>query len=294
MSATINSRPGIIDYISVLKPKETSLLVFIGACAALFAASSLDTGFPAGDFALTIIALTMGSAGANGLTNYLDRDVDARMKRTCTRALASKRIDRPQKALPLIIIFIVGGLVLAWLLSPVCFAIGLAGILASGIWRKTISCTFLGIIAGSAPVLIGWYAITKQPAVDILPILFFCLIAAWTPIHVWTLMMANRSDYEGAGLHYFPLAWEDKDVIKILAVLSLVLSIVALMIYLLSGKLHWLYLCVSSILSLVMIYANVRLLFAPSSQNAWSVYRLSAFPYLGIIFLVMVIDSWVL
>jgi len=294
LSATINSRPGIIDYISVLKPKETSLLVFIGACAALFAASSLDTGFPAGDFALTIIALALGSAGANGLTNYLDRDVDAKMKRTCTRALASKKIDPPQKALPLIILFIAGGLVSAWLLSPVCFAIGLAGILVSGIWRKTISCTFLGIIAGSAPVLIGWYAITGQPAFDILPVLFFCLIAAWTPIHVWTLMMANRSDYEGAGLHYFPLAWEDKDVIKILAVLSLVLSIVALMIYLLSGKLHWLYLCVSSILSLVMIYANVRLLFAPSSQNAWSVYRLSAFPYLGIIFLVMVIDSWVL
>jgi protoheme IX farnesyltransferase len=107
-------------------------------------------------------------------------------------------------------------------------------------------------------------------------------------------MMANRSDYEAAGLHYFPLSWEDKDVIKILAVLSLVLSIVALMIYLLSGKLHWLYLGVSSVLSLVMIYANVRLLFAPSSRNAWSVYRLSAFPYLGIIFMAMVIDSWFL
>ena len=294
MSASLNSRPGIIDYISVLKPKETSLLVFIGACAALFAASSIDTGFPAGDFALTIIALTLGSAGANGLTNYLDRDVDAKMKRTCTRVLASKKIHPPQKALPLIILFMAGGLALAWLLSPVCFAIGLAGILASGIWRKTISCTFLGIIAGSAPVLIGWYAITRQPAVDILPILFFCLIAAWTPIHVWTLMMANRSDYEGAGLHYFPLTWEDKDVIKILAVLSLVLSIVALMIYFFSGKLHWLYLCVSSILSLGMVAASLRLLFSPTSKNSWLVYKYTAFPYLGIIFTAMVVDGWLL
>jgi heme O synthase-like polyprenyltransferase len=107
-------------------------------------------------------------------------------------------------------------------------------------------------------------------------------------------MMANRNDYEAAGLHYFPLSWDDKDVIKILAVLSLILSVAAFMIYFLSGKLHWLYLSVSSILSAVMIYANVRLLFAPSSKNAWSVYRLSAFPYLGIIFMVMVIDSWFL
>ena len=284
----------ISDYLNVLKPRETGLLVFIGACAAVVSAAAVGGVFPVGIFILTVIAITCGSAGANGLTNYLDRDVDARMARTCKRALAAGRIKPPQKVLPLVAVLIVAGLLLAWLLSPLCFVIGLVGILASGILRKTVSCTYFGIIAGSSPVLIGWYAISQQPVIAVMPVLFFCLIAAWTPLHVWTLMLANRSDYEGAGLHYFPLSWPDRKIIKLLAVLSLALSVVGVLIYFLSGILHWLYLAVAVLLSLLMVFASVRLLLAPSSKNAWTVYKLSAFPYLGIIFTIMAVDAWLL
>ncbi len=282
------------DYLNVLKPKETSLLVFIGACSALVAAAAMGKPFPVATFILTVAAIICGSAGANGLTNYLDRDVDALMSRTCKRALPSGRIKPAWKVLPMIAVLIVAGLIMAWILSPVCFTIGLVGILASGILRKTVSCTYFGIIAGSSPVLIGWYAISQPPALTAMPVLFFCLIAAWTPLHVWTLMLSNRADYEGAGLHYFPLSWPDKKVIILLAVLSLALSAAGILIYFLSGFLHWLYLSVAVLMSLLMVCASIRLLVKPSSRNAWMVYKLSAFPYLGIIFLVMVIDSWLL
>jgi len=235
LSIVIRRKAGIADYIDVLKPKETSLLLFIGACSSIIAASTTTGGFPLRDFIVTAIAILCGSAGANGLTNYLDRDIDARMKRTCSRPLAARRIDPPWKILPLIIALILIGLVLAWMLSPVCFFIGLAGIIASSIWRKTISCTFLGIVAGSAPVLIGWYAILKQPVIDILPVLFVVLIAFWTPLHVWTLMISNRRDYESAGLNYFPLSWNDGNVIKILAILSVALASATLLIYFFSS-----------------------------------------------------------
>ena len=284
----------LLDYLNVLKPRETSLLVFIGACSAIVSAAAAGGVFPVGVFILTVIAITCGSAGANGLTNYLDRDVDAKMARTRGRALPAGRIKPPKKVLPLIAVLIVTGLGLAWLLSPLCFAIGLAGILASGILRKTVSCTYFGIIAGSSPVLIGWYAISQQPVIGVMPVLFFCLIAAWTPLHVWTLMLANRADYENASLHYFPLSWPDRNVIKLLAVLSAALSVVSLLIYFLSGILHWLYLAVAVLLSLLMVYASIRLLLAPTSRNAWTVYKLSAFPYLGIIFTVMAVDAWLL
>jgi heme o synthase len=275
-----------------LKPRETALILFIGACSALAAAATLGGTFPSNDFILTLVALTLGSAGANGLTNYLDRDVDARMKRTCGRVLPSGKIWPAEKALYLTLSLITASLVLAWLLAPVCFYIGLVGVLASAIWRKTISCTLFGIVAGSAPVLIGWYAMTKQPSIDISPVMLFLLIAFWTPLHVWTLMMANRADYENAGLRYFPLNMSDRTIIKLLAVLSVALSSAALAAYLFTGRLHVPYLVVSSTLSIVMIVANIRLLFAPTSKNAWAIYKLSAFPYLGIIFAVMAIDSW--
>jgi protoheme IX farnesyltransferase len=294
LSSIVKSRSSLADYINVLKPKETSLLVYIGACTALVAASIAQAGFPAGTFILTVVAITLGSAGANGLTNYLDRDVDARMQRTCARALPSGRIDPPGKALPMVIGCILAGLVLAWFLSPVCFVIGLVGILASGIWRKTATCTYFGIVAGSAPVLIGWYAMSGQAVIDILPVLFFLLIAIWTPLHVWTLMLANRADYEQAGLKYFPLNWQDGRVIRVLAVLSFLLSLVAVLIYVLSGKFHWIYLAACILLSLGMIAASLRLLVSPTSRNSWSVYKYTAFPYLGIIFTAMVVDRWLL
>jgi len=280
--------------LNVLKPKETGLLVFIGACSAAVSAAAVGGTFPVNTFILAVVAIACGSAGANGLTNYLDRDVDARMARTCKRALAAGRIKPPHKVLPMVAVLIVAGLVLAWLLSPVCFVIGLVGMLASGILRKTVSCTYFGIIAGSAPILIGWYAISPQPVLAAMPVLFFLLIAAWTPLHVWTLMLANRSDYEQAGLHYFPLSWPDRRVIALLAVLSVVLSAVGIAIYFLSGFLHWLYLAVAVLMGLLMIVASIRLLAAPNSRNAWVVYKLSAFPYLGIIFTAMVADGWLL
>ncbi len=294
MSNKVSPPPGLAGYINVLKPKETSLLVYIGACTALVAASITQAVFPLDTFILTVVAITLGSAGANGLTNYLDRDVDARMKRTCSRALPSGRINPPQKALPLIVACILGGLVLAWLLSPACFLIGAVGILVSGIWRKTVACTYFGIIAGSAPVLIGWYALSGQSSIEILPVLFFCLIAAWTPLHVWTLMLANREDYGQAGLHYFPLSWKERNVIRVLAVLSFLLAVISVLIYVLSGKFQWVYLAACCVLGALMIAASLRLLFSPTSGNSWSVYKFTAFPYLGIIFTAMVIDRWLL
>ncbi|MCJ7514437.1 MAG: UbiA family prenyltransferase, partial [Dehalococcoidia bacterium] len=223
--------------------------------------------------------------------NYLDREVDARMKRTSHRALPSRKINPPQKALPLIIGLIVAGLALAWLLNPLCFVVGLIGVIASSVWRKTISCTFLGIVAGCSPVLIGWLAVS--PAFDARVLLLCALVAVWTPIHVWTLMIANREDYLEAGLNYFPLNWRVKDVVKILFGLSILLYSVSMLVYVIGGF-NLLYFIVANLLGALIIYANARLLFSMTSTAAWRVYKLSAFPYLGIIFLAMCLDIWLM
>ena len=85
----------IRKYIEVLKPKETFLLTFIGIFAAVVAGAGSP---PIGLLVLALIAIALGISGCNGLTNYLDRDVDARMKRTQHRALPSKRISPPKQS----------------------------------------------------------------------------------------------------------------------------------------------------------------------------------------------------
>lgn len=276
------------DYIGVLKLRESSLLTFIGICAAVIAGG--------GDLSLRLllIALTilLAVAGANGLTNYLDRDVDARMRRTRHRALPSKRIYPPQKVLPLTIGLVIIGLVLAWQLHPFCFVSDLIGTLAAVVWRKRWTCVFpQGMLAGCAPVAMGWFAIEPTFSWEIL--LLCILIAVWLPLHVWSIMIANREDYLGAGLKYFPMSWEAKDVVKVLLVFCIMLYAASLALYFIGGF-AWLYLVLANLLGIIMVYACSRLVISSASQDAWRLYKLSAFPYLGLIFLTMCLDVWLL
>jgi len=284
LSIALKTQHSLWDYIGILKPKETILLAFIGICSAIIAAGNIPSTTT---FFLLLIALVLGSAGSNGLTNYLDREVDSRMARTSSRALASGRIRPPQRALPLIIGLIIAGLALALLLHPLCFIVGLSGVIASGIWRKTISCTFLGMLASCSPVLIGWFAI--KPVFDFQILVICLLIIVWVPLHIWSVMIANRQDYINAGLNYFPLNISDRIIVRVLVILSIILYLTSIALYFI-GNFHLLYLVAANILGLILIYASVNLLVGTTSISAWRVYKLSAYPYLGVIFFSMCMD----
>jgi len=277
----------IIDYITVLKPRETVLLAFIGVCSAIIAGHG---SAPWDVLLLALVAITLGSAGANGLTNYLDRDVDARMRRTHLRSLPAKRIVPAKKALVWSIFLVLVALTLAWFLHPLCFVFGLGGTVAASVFRKRVMCVIQGGIAGCAPVLIGYVAVTHR--LD-MTILFLCiLIAVWIPLHVWSVMVANREDYLQAGVAYFPVTWKAEDAMKFLLVLSVLLYAASIALWVV-GDFGWLYFGVANILGIIMVYANYNLLKSGASRDAWKVYKLSAFPYLGLIFTVLCLNFWV-
>ena len=275
------------NYIEVLKPRASSLLAFIGVGSAVIAG---DGQLPLGRLWLVLVAILLGSAGANGLTNYLDRGVDARMERTRHRTLPSKRIDPPEKVLPLTVGLVVIALALAWQLHPLCFVFGLVGTVAAITWRKRVTCVFpQGMLASCAPVLIGWLAIKPSFSWELL--LLCVLIAVWLPLHVWSVMIANREDYISAGLTYFPMSRKTKEAVRILLVFSLILAVATVTLYFVGGF-SFLFLAVAGLLSVIMVYASVRLVLASTSGNAWRLYKLSAFPYLGLVFLIMCLDLW--
>ena len=277
------------NYIEVLKPRESSLLTFIGVAAVFIAADgkpSLDV------MLLSAVTILIASAGANGITNYLDRDFDAKMQRTRHRVLPSGRIYPPQKALPLITGFIIVGLVLAWWLHPFAFAADLVGTLVAATWRKRVTCVFpQGAIASLAPVLMGWFAISPAFSWELL--LLCLLVLAWLPLHVWSVMVSNRDDYLGAGLNFFPMNVEVKTAVRVLLMFSLALYIISIALYFVGGF-GWLYLVLANLLGIMMVYASWRLVVSKASVDAWRLYKLSSFPYLGLIFLAMCLDIWLL
>jgi len=282
-SAGISS---VSNYIEVTKPLPSLLLAFIGLAAAIIAGE----GQLSFRLLLVLAAILIASAGANGLTNYLDRDIDARMERTRCRALAAGNINPPEKVLPWIIGLIVVGLALAWLLNPLVFIADLVGTLVAATWRKKITCVYpQGVIASCAPVFMGWLAVT--PGLNWVLLLLCVLIAAWLPLHVWSVNIAHREDYLQAGLKYFPIGLEVKDSVKILLGFSLVLYAASITLYFVGGF-SWLYLVLSNVLGIAMVLAGIRLVLSHNAGDAWKLYRLSSFPYLGLLFLVICLDIW--
>lgn len=271
------------NYLEVLKPKESALLIFIGVAGAFMGGG----GHPSvSRLLLASLAVALGSAGCNGLTNYLDREVDARMQRTKHRALPSKRIVPAEKVLPLTVGLVIVALAIAWKLNPYSFLAGLAGVIAAVVARKSAITHFLGGLSGGAPVAVGWLAIAP-PSLELLFLLL--LILTWVPIHVWSLMLAYREDYLKGGVRIFPVTWEVKDSVRMLAGLSILLYALSWGLYF-AGGFGWLYLAAANVLGVAMIYASFRLWQKAGSQDAWKVYKLSAYPYLGLIFLAMGLD----
>ena len=262
----------IASYVLVIKPRETLLLAFIGICTALIASS---WALQPQKFLLLIFALTLGSAGCNGLTNYLDRHIDARMQRTRSRVIPRGLIKPAEKAFFLIIPLILMALLLAWLLSPICFVFGIVGVLASALWRKTITCTFFGIIAGCSPVLIGWFAFSTEFNITIL--LICVMVALWIPVHVWSVIVAKKEEYTAAGLAYFPINLSTRKIIAAIFVMTCLLLVVSVLLYIfrLFGMI---YLIPALVLGGIMFASTLRLLMNRSPTLSWKVYKLSSFP----------------
>jgi len=215
------------------------------------------------------------------------------MNRTMHRALPSKRIPAAGKgAAAHYQPSLLSDWGWRWWLHPYAFIADLVGTVAAVVYRKRATCIFpQGMLASCAPVLMGWFAIL--PAVSWELLLLCVLIAVWLPLHVWSVMIANRDDYRAAGLNFFPMNREVKDSVKVLLMFALILYGTSVALYFI-GDFSLLYLIVANVLGIMMLFSTARLVISKASSAAWRLYKLSSFPYLGLIFLVMLLDMWIL
>jgi len=256
------------------------LLTFIGAMSSLIAAE----GEPAVDrFALAIIAIGLGSGGCNGLTNYLDREIDAHMDRTKWRALPSGRIHPAEMVLPWAGGLVAIALIIAWLLSPWAFLAGLMGVIAALIGRRSSANHFLGGAASCAPILVGWL-IVAQPSLILASLCL--LVFTWVLFHIWTIMLSYKEDYKRAGIYFFPINRETKEATKVLLGLCLLLLLFSIFLYF-AGDWGGVYLLIALLLNLGLLFATYQLRQRPDERRAWLVYKLATYPYLGILFLTL-------
>lgn len=155
----------------------------------------------------TIIGAAMGTAGALALNQYVERDLDARMKRTRTRPLPSGRL-RPWEALAFglgLVVFGVGYLIwrVGWLPALLTTFSAAAYILAyTPLKTRSYIATLVGAVPGAIPALIGWSAATGGIAVG--AFVLFAIAFLWQLPHVLALAWLLREDYARVGFFLTP------------------------------------------------------------------------------------------
>ncbi|MCI4369421.1 MAG: heme o synthase [Thermoplasmata archaeon] len=194
------------DYLTLAKPGITGLILLV-AVAGFFLASPKAFSVPR--LLILLVTGASASAGAAMLNHYLDRDLDATMKRTRDRPLPGARIrsEISVGAAGLALSALGVGAATVFLNPLTGFSIllgSLTYVVVYTIWLKRRSSwnIVIGGFAGSAPALAGSAAAVGSwtPGVLALALLVFL----WTPPHFWSLAILLKDDYQRAGLPMLP------------------------------------------------------------------------------------------
>jgi protoheme IX farnesyltransferase len=204
-------------------------------------------GVPAPELiAVTLLGGTLAAGSANTINCYIDRDIDAVMKRTSRRPLAAKGAPiKPAEALVFGIALgaastVLLGLLVNWLSAGLADAAILfyVFVYTLGLKRRTASNIVIGGAAGCFPVLVGWAAVTGR--VSLAAIVLFAVIFFWTPPHFWALAMKFRDDYAAANVPMLPVVAPAKQVVRKILGYSYVMVAATLALVPYAG---WLYGC---------------------------------------------------
>lgn len=277
-------------YVEVTKPTTVLLLVF--TCVGAMVAAGGVGGLSLGGWAMALVAITAGCAGANTLTCYIDRDIDALMDRTKARPLPGKRIHPPEKALVWGLFLAISSVLLSLWLHPLAalwMFVGLFdNVVIYSLLAKRRSCTniLLGSVSGGMPALFGWAVV--QGNVTWTAVLISLLVITWTPNHIWNLAIRYREDYARANVPMLPVVVNLKRAVRLIA-MSVVLMVAESLGLGAVGGFGPLYFGVAILGGAVSLIGHLYLYLRPTERNAWLMFKLSSL-YLALVFAGIIID----
>ncbi len=280
-------------YVALTKPRIIELLLVTTLPAMVLAAH----GLPGWQVVLsTMIGGTLAAGSANALNCFVDRDIDALMRRTGHRPLATHEVSPT------------GALIFGLLLGVV--AVGLMGLstnlLAAGLTlaaiafyviiytmvlkRRTSQNIVWGGAAGCMPVLIGWAAVTDSLAWA--PVVLFAVVFFWTPPHFWALAIRYKDDYARAGVPMLPVVATPVQVARQIVGYSYLTVAVSLLLWPLATS--WVYGVLAAVAGLALLVEAHRLYAAVRRGEAGKPMRLFHLSnsYLAFLFVAVAVDTF--
>ena len=279
---------------ALTKPRIIELLLVTTLPAMVLAAGGLPEWWVA---LATMGGGTLAAGSANALNCYLDRDIDAIMRRTGRRPLARHEVS-PTGALVFGLVLagvsvLTIGFVTNWLAGGLTFvAIAFYLLVYTMLLKRRTSQNIVwGGIAGCMPVLIGWAAVTGGLAAA--PFALFAVVFFWTPPHTWALATRYREDYARAGVPMLPVIAPPARVAKEIVVYTWLTVLASLALWPLATG--WVYGVLAAGAGAVLIGAAHRLLYSTTRNTGakpMAFFHLSN-SYLAFVFVAVALDTFV-
>jgi len=298
----------IKTYYELTKPKIWYLLVFTAFGATVTASNIYNVQVSPITWALMLSGVAAGSAAANTLTNYHDRDIDAIMERTKNRPIPSRKIFPAEKARDF-------GLVLAAISLGTAFGISFTTTLEQGLWatgfmafglvnnvlvysyalkRRSRFNIILGGLCGGAPPMIGYVAVTMHGLWD-LGLVMAGLVFIWIPMHIWALTLHFKEDYNKVNVPMLTAVQSEKTSARVIAGSTVMMVLFSIVPFFLTTTIdqpimHEVYLYTAIATGALMLALSVWVLTKPSEKASWVLFKFSS-PYLAILFIALMVDS---
>jgi protoheme IX farnesyltransferase len=274
-------------YVALTKPRIIELLLITTVPAMILAAGEWPGwGLVAG----TVGGGALSAGGANAINNVVDRDIDARMRRTRRRPLPAETAS-PREALVLGLLLGVAGYLVLWQTSNAAAAVLATSALGFYVLvytlylkRTTPQNIVIGGAAGAVPALVGWAAVTGE--VGLAAWLLFAVIFYWTPPHFWALALRFRADYEAAGVPMLPVVIGEKATTVQILIYSFVVAGASLLLQPAAG-LGMVYVVAALVLGVAFIGSAFVVM--QSVASAITVFRFSNI-YLALLFAAVALD----
>jgi protoheme IX farnesyltransferase len=240
--------------------------------------------------AATLAGGTLSAGGANAINNFVDRDIDARMRRTRHRPLPAHRVG-PREALVVGIGLGTAGFALLWATVNLPAALLSTGALlfyvlvySMGLKRTTPHNIVIGGAAGAVPVLVGWAAVTGT--VELPAWILFAIVFAWTPPHFWALSLRYREDYERAGVPMLPVVAGERNTTAQIFLYTVAVAGLSLLLHPVA-ELGTIYLVAAALLGTWFVIDALRL--TRDARRAMLLFRNSNL-YLALLFAALALD----
>jgi protoheme IX farnesyltransferase len=281
---------GLGDILALAKPRLSGMVVSTTAAGLWLAPEQ-----PSAPRAVAVLLCTgMVVGAANVLNNYLERDVDALMRRTWGRPLPAGRVD-PATALALGIGMPVFAIpVLALAANPLTALLALVALVSyafvyTPMKRWSTAALFVGAVPGAIPPLMGWTAATGS--IDARGLALFGLLFVWQLPHFLAISIYLKEDYERGGLKVFALV-HGEPAAKAWAVGTSALLVPVGMLPAFLGMASWGYGAVAALLGGGLTLAAASGLRRPHGESRWARnFFLSTLLYLVAIFIALFLGA---